>query len=268
MKEIHTVLVVGAGVMGHGFAQVFALNGIDVILVDQNHELLDRAQGWIRENLEFMVELELIKSPEIEAALNRIRFTSDLNGSAPIADYVLEAITEDLELKKSLFKQLGTLAGADVILADEDSRMGGRLNAERDEVDGRPGVDWAASVVAELKAMGNVRLMPRTTVTGAYDHGTWSAIERVAMHLPDPGNAPREAFWRIVARRAILAAGALDRPVAFQNNDRPGIMLASAVRSYLNRYAVVPGRTVTVFGNRAPRQRRGHVARRSRKLPG
>jgi len=121
MKEINTVLVVGAGVMGHGFAQVFALNGIDVFLVDQSQELLDRAQGWIRENLEFMVELELIKSPEIEAALKRIRFTSDLNGSAAKADYVLEAITEDLELKKSLFKQLGTLAGTDVILATNTS---------------------------------------------------------------------------------------------------------------------------------------------------
>jgi 3-hydroxybutyryl-CoA dehydrogenase len=121
MREINTVLVVGAGVMGHGFAQVFALNGIDVFLVDQNHELLDRAQGWIRENLAFMVELELIKSPQIESALNRIRFTSDLNGPAAIADYVLEAITEELELKKSLFKQLGTLAGTDVILATNTS---------------------------------------------------------------------------------------------------------------------------------------------------
>ena len=121
MQEINTVLVVGAGVMGHGFAQVFALNGIDVFLVDQSQILLDRAQGWIRENLEFMVELELIKSPEIEAALNRIRFTSDLNGSAAKADYVLEAITEDLELKKSLFKQLGKVAGPDVILATNTS---------------------------------------------------------------------------------------------------------------------------------------------------
>jgi len=121
MKEINTVLVVGAGVMGHGFAQIFALNGLDVLLVDQNQELLDRARVWIRENLEFMVELDLLQSPGIEAALKRIRFTSDLGGSAGKADYVLEAITEDLELKKSLFKQLGTLAAADVILATNTS---------------------------------------------------------------------------------------------------------------------------------------------------
>ncbi len=121
MKEIKTVLVVGAGVMGHGFAQTFALNGLDVFLVDQNQELLERARVWIRQNLEFMVELDLLQSPGIEAALNRISFTSDLERSAGKADYVLEAITEDLELKKSLFKQLGTAAGSDVILATNTS---------------------------------------------------------------------------------------------------------------------------------------------------
>jgi 3-hydroxybutyryl-CoA dehydrogenase len=121
MREINTVLVVGAGVMGHGFAQTFALNGLDVLLVDQNQELLDRARGWIHENLEFMVELELIQTPPIEAVLNRIRFTTDLEGSVGRADYVLEAITEDLELKKSVFEKLGTKTGPDVILATNTS---------------------------------------------------------------------------------------------------------------------------------------------------
>ena len=121
MKEINTVLVVGAGVMGHGFAQIFALNGINVLLMDQSRELLDRARDWIRENLEFMVELDLLQPSGIETTLSKIRFTSDLDGSAAKADYVLEAITEDLELKKSLFKQLGKVAGPDVILATNTS---------------------------------------------------------------------------------------------------------------------------------------------------
>jgi 3-hydroxybutyryl-CoA dehydrogenase len=121
MKEINTVLVVGAGVMGHGFAQIFALNGLDVFLMDQSRELLDRARDWIRENLEFMVELDLLQPSAIETTLSKISFTSDLDGSAGQADYVLEAITEDLELKKSLFKQLGTVAGPDVILATNTS---------------------------------------------------------------------------------------------------------------------------------------------------
>ncbi|MBU2993926.1 sarcosine oxidase subunit alpha family protein [Octadecabacter sp. 1_MG-2023] len=139
-------------------------------------------------------------------------------------------------------------AGLDVILADEDSRMGGRLLAETYDVDGQAGADWAAEQIAALNAMENVRLMPRTTVTGAYDQGTYSALERVGHHRADR-TGPRECFWRIVAKRSILCAGALERPIAFPNNDRPGIMTAGAVRSYLNRWGVAPGQAVTVFAN-------------------
>ncbi|MCB1390443.1 MAG: (2Fe-2S)-binding protein, partial [Rhodobacteraceae bacterium] len=128
-------------------------------------------------------------------------------------------------------------AGANVILAEEDMRMGGRLLGETHEIDGQPGSDWAAAVVGELAAMANVRLMTRTTVTGAYDGGAYSALERVGLHLADPPAAlPRECLWRIVARRAVLAAGAHERPIAFPDNDRPGVMMAGAVRAYLNRW--------------------------------
>ncbi|SHJ39806.1 sarcosine oxidase subunit alpha [Shimia gijangensis] len=140
-------------------------------------------------------------------------------------------------------------AGADVILCDEDSIMGGRLNGETYDVGGATGQDWAASTVAELASMDNVRLMTRTTVTGAYDQGTFGALERVSHHLEDRGGRPVECFWRIAAKRSVLAAGSIERPVAFRNNDRPGIMTASAVRTYLNRYGVAPGKAVTVFAN-------------------
>ena len=139
-------------------------------------------------------------------------------------------------------------AGADVILADEDVRPGGRLLADAPEVGGQPGPDWAAGVVAELSEMPNVRLMTRTTVTGAYDDGTFGALERVGLHLATPGALPRECFWRIVARRAILTAGALERPIAHPDNDRPGVMLASAVRAMVGKWGVSPGRVV-VFSN-------------------
>jgi heterotetrameric sarcosine oxidase alpha subunit len=140
-------------------------------------------------------------------------------------------------------------AGARVILADEDFRPGGRLNAETLEIDGMPGADWAAGVVAELTAMDNVRLMTRTTVYGAYDHGTYGALERCTDHLADAGGKPRQILWRIYSKRAVLTAGATERPIAFGNNDRPGIMLAGAVRAYLNRYGVTPGHEVAVFTN-------------------
>ena len=140
-------------------------------------------------------------------------------------------------------------AGVDVVLAEEDVRTGGRLNAETFEVDGVSGRVWAEEVTRELAAMENVRLLTRTTVTGAYDHGTYGALERLSPADAAKKGAPRECFWRIVAKRAVLAAGALERPIAFQNNDRPGIMNASAVRAYVNRWCVSPGQSVAVFGN-------------------
>ena len=145
--------------------------------------------------------------------------------------------------------QAAARAGADVVLADEGDRPGGRLLSEIEEVGGRPGWLWAAEAAAELETMPNVRLMRRTTVTGAYDQGTYGALERAGPEEDSSAGAPVETFWRIVARRAILAAGAIERPIAFPDNDRPGVMLAGAVRSYLNRYGVTSGRRVAVFGN-------------------
>ncbi|MEM1236813.1 MAG: sarcosine oxidase subunit alpha family protein [Pseudomonadota bacterium] len=139
-------------------------------------------------------------------------------------------------------------AGLDVILADESWEMGGRLLSETELVGGQPGEGWAAGEVAALEALG-VRLMPRTTVTGAYDGGIFGALEKRGHHLPHDAEKPLECFWRIATKRAILCAGALERPIAFPMNDRPGVMTAGAVRSYLNRFGVAPGQRVAVFGN-------------------
>jgi len=141
-------------------------------------------------------------------------------------------------------------AGLDVILAEQEPIFGGRLNSETEKVDGIPGSDWAAKIIEELKKLDNVRFFLRTTVTGVYDQGTFAAVERVGHHLPDRGNdRPLECFWRIVAKNSILAAGAIERAIAFPNNDRPGIMAASAVRTYLNRFGVSPGRSIALFCN-------------------
>ena len=141
-------------------------------------------------------------------------------------------------------------AGKRVILADEDFRMGGRLNAETFVVGDSSGADWASAVVAELSAIPNVRLMCRTTVLGAFDHGIYSAVERVSDHLAMPlAGKPRQVLWRIYSGRAILCAGATERPIAFENNDRPGIMLAGALRAYANRWGVKAGERVAVFTN-------------------
>ena len=140
-------------------------------------------------------------------------------------------------------------SGARVILADEDFRLGGRLNAETLEVDGMAGSDWAATAMAELASMDNVRNLPRTTVYGAYDHGIYGALERRTDHLATANGKPRQILWRVYSKRALLTAGATERPIAFPMNDRPGVMLAGAVRTYANRFGVAPGKRVAVFTN-------------------
>lgn len=140
-------------------------------------------------------------------------------------------------------------SGARVIIADEDFVIGGRLNAETYEIADGPGADWARHATTELASMDNVRVMPRTTVYGAYDHGVYGALERCTDHLGDSSGKPRQVLWRIYAKRSILCAGATERPIAFGNNDRPGVMLAGAVRTYVNRFGVAPGRTVAIFTN-------------------
>jgi methylglutamate dehydrogenase subunit C len=139
-------------------------------------------------------------------------------------------------------------AGARVILCDEDHVLGGRLNGDAREIDDQPGQIWAQKTAAALEAMTNVRVLRRTTVFGVYDGRTFGAIERVADHLPAPApREPRQRFWKIVARQSILAAGAIERHIVFGGNDRPGVMTASAVRTYLNRFAVRPGRSAAIF---------------------
>ncbi|MGQ3026707.1 MAG: sarcosine oxidase subunit alpha family protein [Ferrovibrionaceae bacterium] len=139
-------------------------------------------------------------------------------------------------------------SGARVILADEDFRPGGRLLSDRREIGGRPAAEWVEATLAELRSLPEVRILSRTTVFGVYDHGAYGAVERVADHRPEPQPfEPRQRLWRIVARRSILAAGAIERPMVFPGNDRPGIMLAGAARSYANRYGVAAGSRAVVY---------------------
>jgi methylglutamate dehydrogenase subunit C len=144
-------------------------------------------------------------------------------------------------------------SGARVILCDEDFLLGGRLNSERREIDGMRGHSWTRQVEAELLANAEVRVLRRTTVFGTYDGGisgarSFGALERVSDHLPvPPDHQPRQRLWKIVAKRTVLAAGAVERPIVFGGNDRPGVMMASAVRTYVNRFGVVPGRRAALF---------------------
>ncbi len=139
-------------------------------------------------------------------------------------------------------------AGLRVILVNEDAAWGGRLLAERHAIDGEPAADWAVSAGAELASLANVRRLARTTVFGVYDGREYGAVERVSDHLARPAaGQPRQRLWKIVARRAVLATGAIERPLVFGGNDRPGVMMAGAVSTYVNRFAAAPGRRAVVF---------------------
>src|SRR5262249_12367252 len=139
-------------------------------------------------------------------------------------------------------------AGASVSLAEEDFMFGGRLLAERLAIDGKSAREWLHATLTEIRGLDTVRLMPRTTIFGVYDGGTYGAVERVADQVAEPPeHRPRQRSWHIVAKRAVLAAGAIERGIAFSGNDLPGIMLGSAVRSYLNRFGVAAGHRAVVF---------------------
>ena len=125
---------------------------------------------------------------------------------------------------------------------------GGRLNADAREIDADSGAVWAQRIHAELAALPQVRLMMRTTVFGVYDGNIYAALERVSDHMPIPApHQPRQRFWKIIAKHTVLATGAIERPLVFGGNDRPGVMMAGAVRTYLNRFSVTPGWRIALF---------------------
>ncbi|HKO08681.1 MAG TPA: sarcosine oxidase subunit alpha family protein [Alphaproteobacteria bacterium] len=141
-------------------------------------------------------------------------------------------------------------AGARVILVDETAAFGGQLKRERMTIEGKPALDWVGGAVAELAGMAEARLLLRTTAFGYYDHNLVALCERVADHLAaPPPYAPRQRLWLVRAREVVLATGAIERPLVFAGNDRPGVMLANAARAYVNQFAVRPGLTAVVCTN-------------------
>jgi sarcosine oxidase subunit alpha len=140
-------------------------------------------------------------------------------------------------------------AGASVIVCDENPATGGALKFETGAViDGVSGHDWAMETTAKLAAMDNVRLLTRTTAFAYQAQNMICLVERITEHLAAfDAEAPRERVWQVRAKRVIIAAGAIERHMVFAENDRPGILLASAARTFLNHYGVAVGRNVGVF---------------------
>jgi sarcosine oxidase subunit alpha len=145
-------------------------------------------------------------------------------------------------------------SGARVILMDDQPELGGSLlsgstaPALAETIEGKPALEWVADVEAELVSGAESTVLNRTTAFGAYDANYVIAVQNRTDHLSSPAAAgvSRQRIWHIRANQVVLAPGAHERPLVFENNDRPGIMLASAVRSYLNRYGVAAGSRVVI----------------------
>ncbi len=141
-------------------------------------------------------------------------------------------------------------SGARVILADEQARPGGSLLCGSAAIGGGAAPSWCEAVAGELASLPEVTHLQRTTIAGYYDHNFLVGLERVSDHLPEADRAmPRQRLWKIRASQVVLATGAIERPLVFPDNDRPGVMLAGAVRAYANRFAVRCGARAVVFTN-------------------
>ncbi|WP_299193680.1 glycine cleavage T C-terminal barrel domain-containing protein [uncultured Erythrobacter sp.] len=131
--------------------------------------------------------------------------------------------------------------GKRVIVVDEQDELGGGALSD-------PKLwPWLETSVRDLKAAANLRIFTRTTALGYYHDNFITAVERLTDHLPETGDGPREKLWRIRAGEVILAQGAIERPLVFEGNDTPGVMLASAATTYLHRYGVAVGHKVALM---------------------
>ncbi len=142
-------------------------------------------------------------------------------------------------------------SGARVMLIDEKPMFGGSLLSDRTEINGVTAIEWVDQIISELKQMREVSLHSRTTVTGYYDYNLLVANQRVSEHLgPNRrGSEPKERLLKIRAKQVVLATGSIERPLVFADSDRPGVMLAHALRTYINHYAVLPGKNIALITN-------------------
>jgi sarcosine oxidase subunit alpha len=142
-------------------------------------------------------------------------------------------------------------AGARVMLAEQEPVLGGTLRWRDGEIDAGPARAWAAKVESELRAAPNARVLTRTCAMGYFDHNEIVLLEAVSEHLgrERPAASVRQRLWQVRARQVILACGALERPIVFAGNDRPGVMLASAVAQYAGDFGVGCGREAVFFTN-------------------
>jgi 3-hydroxybutyryl-CoA dehydrogenase len=252
----HRVLVVGAGLMGHGIAQLFAYAGHDVALTDASAEVLGGVQDRIRGGLERMAAQGLAEAGKIEPALARVRTVADLDDGAPGADFVVEAVSENLGLKQDVFARLDALCPPETILATNTSVMSITEIAQKAQ---RPerivGTHfWNPPTLVPL-----VEVIPGNRTAPSTVDATMTLLARVGKHpvrvkrdVPGfIGNRLQHALWRealSIVERGIADADAVDEVVKYgfgirlpvlgplENAELVGLDLTLAIHDYILKH--------------------------------
>ncbi len=132
-------------------------------------------------------------------------------------------------------------SGARIVIVEQDHELGGGLLTQAAKIDGMDSDSWINKSRVTLEDASNVTIMTQSTVSGYYDHNVLTVTDRSTEHV--------RRFWKVRAKEVVLATGAIEQPLVFMNNDRPGVMLAGAAMEYVNRYAVKPRDSMVVATN-------------------
>ena len=256
MPEKERIAVIGAGLMGHGISQIFAIHGYSVTLMDLNTELLSKAVESIRSNLMMMAGSGIGSESEIEPAVARIKLTTDLQSAVSEADFVVEAVLEKLELKQDIFRQIDKLCPPDTILATNTSVISITEIARKSKLRGRiVGTHfWNPPYLIPL-----VEVIPGAETEIKTADATFKLLKKVGKHpvrirkdVPGfVGNRLQHALWReavSIVERGIADAATVDECVKFgfglrlpvlgpmENVDMVGTDLTLAIHDYIFKH--------------------------------
>ena len=247
------IAVIGAGLMGHGIGQIFAVHGHDVTLVDLDEKILSSATVGIRNNLELMADHDFITPEEIDAALARVSTTTDAKKGVDGVDFVVEAVVENLEVKQNIFKKLDQLCPISTILASNTSVMSiteiARESVEKKRIVGTH--FWnPPHLIPLVEVVPGAETMPET-VDAAYDLLLSVGKHPVKVKKDVPGfvaNRLQHALWReaiSIVENDIADAATVDECIKFgfglrlpalgpmENSDMVGNDLVLAIHDYI-----------------------------------
>ena len=256
LDQINTVAIVGAGMMGHGIAQVFATAGYEVILQSRKKETLDKALTGIESNFKFLMENDLIKQDEIERAMQKIETTQDLEEAAEKAQFIVESVAEDMDVKQEVFKKLDASSHEDTILATNTSVMSVTEIASKSEkrqriigthfwnppyliplvevVRAEDSSDEAMDVTMELlTSVGKHPVYVKKDVPGFVANRLQHALWREAISIVENGIADAKTV-----DECIKTGFGLRLPVLapLENADLVGLDLTYAIHNYILRH--------------------------------